>query len=111
MVRFVWRDPYAEADDLAWTWERLTPANADDARAAGRAAPSDGIAEHHHLVRAAAVPLFSGLADEAAPPKAPSTPPPLSPIPEARHAHAHAPRPRHPEGPVTGTGELAGGRP
>ena len=111
MVRFVWRDPYAEADDLAWTWERLTPANADDARAAGRTAPSGGIAEHHHLVRAAAVPLFSGLADEAAPPKAPATPPPLSPIPEDRHAHAHAPRPRHPEGPVTGTGELAGGRP
>ena len=119
MVRFVWRDPYAEADDLAWTWERLTPAAAgDDARAGARPArprpaaeaPGNGIAEHHHLVRAAAVPLFSGLADDAAAPAAASTPPLLSPLPEDRHAHAHAPRPRHPERPATGTGELAGRR-
>jgi nucleotidyltransferase/DNA polymerase involved in DNA repair len=151
MVRFVWRDPYAEADDLAWTWERLSPAAGDgalgngalgegalgdatpdgDVPAAPRArsrraaadAPGTGIAAHRHTVRAAAVPLFGGLADEAAaaPPAAPAaipaaipatfpTAPLLSPLPEDRHAHAHAPRPRHPEGPATGAGELAGRR-
>lgn len=117
MVRFVWRDPYAEADDLAWTWERLSPAAAGDdthaaarrarARPTGPAAPGVGIVEHRHMVRAAAVPLFSGLPDE---PAAASTPPLLSPLPEDRHAHAHAPRPRHPERPATGAGELAGRR-
>jgi len=118
MVRFVWRDPYAEADDLAWTWERLTPASAaDDAhaaayrarpRSAGAAVRGGGIAERRHTVHAAAVPLFSGLTDDA--PAAASTPPLLSPLPEDRHAHAHAPRPRHPERPATGAGELAGRR-
>ncbi|MEJ2290845.1 MAG: hypothetical protein P8Y05_03895 [Deinococcales bacterium] len=128
MVRFVWRDPYAEADDLAWGWERLAPASADAAGDAPRpgarrkrpTAPAAGApmtgtieggpAEHRHLVRAAAVPLFSGLADDgvlAPTPPRPATPPLLSPLPEALDAHAHAPRSGHPAGPTTGAGELA----
>lgn len=100
MVRFVWRDPYAEADDLAWTWERLTPAAGDGtlgdgtlgdrapdgapdgaAPAAQRTrsrradAPGAGIAAHRHAVRAAAVPLFSGFAG------APATTPATTPTP------------------------------
>jgi nucleotidyltransferase/DNA polymerase involved in DNA repair len=115
MVRFAWRDPYAEADDLAWGWERLTPASVDDAgdpsRPVSRRGRPDGIADPRRLLRAAAVPLFSGLADDGA--SAPTPPHPVpsplrSPLPEDLDAHAHAPRPGHPARPTAGAGELAG---
>jgi nucleotidyltransferase/DNA polymerase involved in DNA repair len=121
MVQFAWRDPYAEADDLAWHWERLmaAPTGPDERAGAARLpaplfpaglAPAAG--EHRHLVRAAAVPLFAGLArgddvPDGAPAAPSPTPPLLSPIPEERHAHAHAPRPRHAPRPATQPGELA----
>ncbi|HKI58434.1 MAG TPA: hypothetical protein VKA00_04325 [Trueperaceae bacterium] len=79
MVQFAWRDPYAEADDLAWGWERLTaaPAEAGDGATSGQPAtgrpttgrpaavplfPTEQVAgAHRHLTRASAVPLFAGL--------------------------------------------------
>lgn len=117
MVRFAWRDPYAEADDLAWGWERLTAADVVVAGATALESAS-AAASHRGLVQAMAVPLFSGLAGEGeasgdTPPPLPAglTSPPLSPVLEDLDAHAHAPRPRHPARPPATAGELAGRHP
>ena len=81
MVQFAWRDPYAEADDLAWGWERLTAATAEagEGAAGTRSAtvvPATAVplfpdgrsgeaGAHRHLTRASAVPLFAGLTPDA----------------------------------------------
>ena len=64
LLRFAWRDPYAQAADLAWEWERLEPSALEVAatpavRGAARASAPE--AHPRALVRAAAVPLFADL--------------------------------------------------
>lgn len=121
MVQFAWRDPYAEADDLAWRWERLTAAPAQSGEGTGDGRPAERTADaHRRLTRASAVPLFAGLEPAAdgpanSPPRGRDTGdaggaaphPTLSPLSEDRHAQAHAPRRRHAPRPATGPGELA----
>ncbi len=65
LLRFAWRDPYAQAADLAWGWERVNPDEAERGEAVrlplGRGLPSDPPGS---VVEAGAVPLFG---DEALP--------------------------------------------
>lgn len=96
--RFAWRDPHAQAADLAWTWERYTadgtssealggraggamtsaPGRAKRTGAAPSTATSTVTSTLPPAVTAAAVPLF------AAPPAAP-------PAPDANAPDANAP--------------------